>query len=141
MEHETAHDTYEADVIVLKFWQQPTRVHVLKYDPSAREAYKRLGKIISSMNRYLHYGYILDTVPYTFYGVEIYTPYNEVDAQYLEALCEAMSKIERDLQTRKDKWNIDKFDNNSILGEVHRVFYDLMYNKEHFLMRYLGPNL
>lgn len=141
MERETEHDTYETNVIVLKFWQEPTKVHVLKYESADCETHKRLRKIIGSMNRHLHYGYILDTVPYTFYGMEIYTPYDALDSQYLEALCEAMSKIERDLQTRKDKWNIDKFDNNSILGEVHRVFYDLMYNKEHFLMRYLGPNL
>lgn len=133
MERETAHDTHETDVIVLKFWQKPTRVHVLKYEPAAREAHKRLRKIIGSMNRYLHYGYILDTVPYTFYGMEIYTPYDAIDTQYLEALCEAMSKIERDLQQRKDKWNIDKFDNNYILNEVHRVFFDLMYHKKDFL--------
>ena len=138
MKHETTHDTYETDIIVLKFWQQPTRVHVLKYEPAAREAYKRLRKIIGSMNRHLHYGYILDTVPYTFYGMEIYTPYDALDSQYLEALCEAMSKIERDLQTRKDKWNIDKFDNNSILSEVHRAFFNLMYHKESFLTDYLN---
>lgn len=44
-----------------------------------------------------------------------------------------MSKIERDLQQRKDKWNIDKFDNNYILNEVHRVFFNLMYHKKDFL--------
>jgi len=65
--------------------------------------------------------------------MEVYTPYDALDAQYLEALCEAMSKIERDLRKRKDKWGIDKFDNNSILDKVHHVFFDLMYHKEDFL--------
>ena len=88
MKRKAENDSYESDVISLEYWQQPTRVHVIKYE-----------------------------------------------------LCEAMSKIERDVQKRKNKWGIGRFDHDSILDEVHRVFYDLMYNKEHFLMRYLGPSL
>lgn len=140
MKYETTHDTYETDVIVLKFWDQPTRIHVLKYDPLAREVHQKLRKVINSINRNLHGG-IDDTASYDFNGIEIYTPYDAVDAQYLEALCVAMSKIERDVQKRKDKWGIDRFDHDSILDEVHHVFFNLMYYKEHFLMRYLGPCL
>lgn len=140
MKCKAENDSYESDVISLEYWQQPTRVHVLKYDPSARDAYQNLRRILNSMNRNLHGG-IDDTVAYDFNGIEIYTPYDAVDAQYLEALREAISKIERDVQKRKNKWGIDRFDHDSILDEVHRVFYDLMYNKEHFLMRYLGPSV
>lgn len=133
MKRESQNGTYESDVISLEYWQQPTRVHVIKYEPAAREAHQKLRRIIDNMNRNLHYGSIDDTVSYTFYGMEVYTPYDALDAQYLEALCEAMSKIERDLRKRKDKCGIDKFDNNSILDKVHHVFFDLMYHKEDFL--------
>ena len=133
MKRESQNGTYESDVISLEYWQQPTRVHVIKYEPAAREAHQKLRRIIDNMNRNLHYGSIDDTVSYTFYGMEVYTPYDALDAQYLEALCEAMSKIERDLRKRNDKWGIDKFDNNSILDKVHHVFFDLMYHKEDFL--------
>lgn len=133
MKRESQNGTYESDVISLEYWQQPTRVYVIKYEPAAREAHQKLRRIIDNMNRNLHYGSIDDTVSYTFYGMEVYTPYDALDAQYLEALCEAMSKIERDLRKRKDKWGIDKFDNNSILDKVHHVFFDLMYHKEDFL--------
>mgnify|MGYP007124496576 CR=1 FL=1 len=125
MKHEVKNDTYESDVISLEYWQQPTRVHVIKYEIAAREVYQKLRRIIDNMNRHLHYGSIDDTVSYTFYGMEIYTPYDALDSRYVEALCEAMSNI------------LDKFDNNSILDEVHRVFFDLMYYKEYFLKRYL----
>lgn len=133
MKRKAENNSCESDVMSLKYWQQPTRVHVLKYEPSAREAYQKLRRIIDNMNHNLHYGSIDDTVSYTFYGMEIYTPYDALDSQYVEALCEAMSNIERNLRKRKDKWGIDKFDNNSILDEVHRVFFDLMYHKEDFL--------
>lgn len=137
MKRETTHNTYETSVIVLPFYQNPDKVHVLKYESDDCEVYQKLRRIIDNMNRFLYYR-IDNTASYTFYGMEIYTPYEVVDAQYLEALCEAMSRIEQELQTRKGKWGVDRFDHNSILSKVHRVFFDLMYHKEIFLVKYLN---
>jgi len=62
MKRESQNGTYESDVISLEYWQQPTRVHVIKYEPAAREAHQKLRRIIDNMNRNLHYGSIDDTV-------------------------------------------------------------------------------
>lgn len=133
MERETTHDTYKTDVIVLRFRQGATRVHVLKYESDACEVHQKLRRIIDDMNRNLYYP-IDNTVPYTFYETVIYTPNDAVDTLYLGALCDAMSRIARDLQTRKDnKWDVDRFSHNTILGEVHRVFFGLGYHRESFL--------
>lgn len=52
MKRETTHNTYETGVIVLPFYQNPDKVHVLKYESDDCEVYQKLRRIIDNMNRF-----------------------------------------------------------------------------------------